>query len=132
MAFFVLRQFARVSNTSLYKSLYRPIILASCLWNISKTVSSVKKYLICTQQLHFQRVEKIFKNFHYTLHISFYLNKWSKISVFKKTNHDINKIWCEFYGVVNLSNYSCNQNELSVWRKVQNSDQHPPNIVIVL
>ena len=51
--------------------------------------------------------------------------KLKKLSVLK-TNHDINKIWCEFYGVVNLSNYSCNQNELSVLEKGSKFCPTPP------
>ena len=34
-----------------------------------------------------------------------------------KRNIGMNKFWFEFYGVLNLSNYSCNQNELSVLEK---------------
>ena len=34
-----------------------------------------------------------------------------------KRNVDINKFWSEFCGVVNLSDYSCGQNELSVLGK---------------
>ena len=60
--------------------------------------------------------------FHYTHEMILFLNLLSKIertfcSVFIKRNVDINKFWSEFYGVVNLSDYSCNQNELSVLGK---------------
>ena len=34
-----------------------------------------------------------------------------------KKNVELNKFWSEFYGVVNLSDYSCDQNELSVLGK---------------
>ena len=37
--------------------------------------------------------------------------------VFMKRNIGMNKFWFEFYGVVNLSDYSCDQNELSLLRK---------------
>ena len=38
-------------------------------------------------------------------------------TVFNKSPIGTNKLWCEFYGVFNLSNYSCDQNELSVLGK---------------
>ena len=62
------------------------------------------------------------KIFHYAPECIIFSNELSKIEItfgtmFNKSQIDINKCWSEFYEVVNLSNYFCDQNELSVLGK---------------